>query len=106
MKLLTYVLKHTAKDNITNQKNLIEICLNEETDDLRTLFSDDKIALQIINDTEKKVFDFYNKAVKDTELLFDKYVDIFEKYKNASDNQEKRTIRKNLVMQTIKSEYF
>ncbi|MDP2396689.1 MAG: hypothetical protein Q8S84_01100 [bacterium] len=106
MKLMTYVLKHTAKDNISNQKNLIEICLKEETDDLRTLFSDDEVALEIINSTEKKVYDFYNKVVHEVELLFDKYVYIFEKYKNTSNIEEKKAIRKDLVMHTLKNEYF
>ena len=106
MKLLTYILKHKAKDNIGNQKKLIEICLNEEADDLRALFVNDTISLDIINTTEKKVFDFYNKVIHETELLFNKYSEIFKKYNNISDNDEKRVIRKNLVMETIKSEYF
>jgi hypothetical protein len=106
MKILTYLLKHKAKDDINSEKKLINICLDDEADDLRTLFSDDNIALEIINKTEKKVFDYYNKIVKETDILFEKYDEIFKLYQNSSDIDTKKALRKQVVSETINNDYF
>lgn len=106
IKLQSYVLKHRAKDNIYNEKALIEICLNEETDDLRTLFIWDQESLDIIDTVEKKVFEYYNVAVKESEDLFEKNIDLIKQYKNESNDEQKKQLRKQLAINNCKNKYF
>ena len=93
-KLLSYVKKHKAKEDINNPKRLIQICLDEQTDDLRTLFEDDKIALNIIDGVEKQVFHYYNHIVSKTRKEFNKYSNLHKKFKETNDDILKKELRK------------
>ena len=105
IKLQTYVLKHRAKDDIWNIKNLINICLDEQTDDLRTLFLSDEIILKYISETEKKVFKYYNHVVSETEKLISENSDLIEKFQNTETEEQSREYRKQLAMKNNKSKY-
>lgn len=106
VKLLSYVLKHKAKDSINNPEKLMEICLEDEADDLRALFVDDTIALDLINQTEHKVFWYYNHVVSETSKLFDEYSVIFTQYNSTEDITLRRQIRKKLAIENRENDYF
>ncbi len=106
IKLQSYVIKHKAKDDIWNIKNLIEICLNEETDDLKTLFIWDKIALKLITDIEKKVFEYHNHIISETEILLNENNKLIKKFNSNILEIEKREIRKEIAIKNKQSKYF
>ncbi len=106
IKLLSYIMKHNAKDSINNSKKLMEICLNNETDDLKSLFMDDPIAIDLIKEAEHKVFSYYNCIVAESNQLFEKYSLLFYQYNLTADINKKRAIRKEIVMQNKKNKYF
>jgi hypothetical protein len=100
------VLKHKAKDSINNPQKLMEICLEDEADDLRALFIDDIIALDLINQTEHKVFSYYNHVVAETSKLFDEYSVIFTQYNSTEDMTLRREIRKKIAIENRENDYF
>ena len=106
IKLDSYVLKHTAKDDLNNMKNLINICLEDGTDDLKCLFLWDEVALKKIDETEKKVFDYYNSVVEWAEKLLLENKELFEDYKNAETDEALREARKQVAIKNNKNQYF
>ncbi len=106
VKLQSYVLKHRAKDDIYNEKHLIDICLAEETDDLKSLFAWDQESLDIISNMEKKVSEFYNTVVHESEELFQENRELMQSFQNESDDLKKREYRKQLAIKNCKNTYF
>ena len=64
VKLNSYVELHSVKDNINNRKKLVKLALDEDLDDLRSLFSSKPEYLKIINDIEIEVFKFMNDTIE------------------------------------------
>jgi len=58
-----YMSLHHTKDSINNPRRLFESILDEAIDDLRAMFYDDVVAMQMIDEMEKKVDQVYNGMV-------------------------------------------
>jgi T4 RnlA family RNA ligase len=65
VKTKSYVAKHHSKDNVTNMKNLVQVILNDDLDDLLSLI-DDPIVTKYCENTQEIVFAKFNKMVKDS----------------------------------------
>jgi RNA ligase len=72
MKTEAYLTAHRAKDSINSPRRLFEAVLEEATDDLRTLFFDDPVALNMIEEMELKVDQIYNHAVDQVERFYER----------------------------------
>jgi T4 RnlA family RNA ligase len=66
-----YRALHFSKDSVTNPRRLYEAVLEETTDDLREMFSDDSYSLNLIEEMEQKVFKIYNHLVKTVEEYYE-----------------------------------
>lgn len=67
-----YLALHHTKDSITNPRRLFECVLEETSDDLRTLFADDKLAIRLIEEMEQKVDQLYNHVVDMIERFYER----------------------------------
>jgi T4 RnlA family RNA ligase len=67
-----YLTLHHTKDSVTNPRRLYEAVLEEATDDLRSLFYDDPIAMKLINDMETFVITIYNDIVDRVEKFYER----------------------------------
>ena len=65
-----YVSLHHSKDSINSPRRLYEVVLNEATDDLRSLFYDDLVAIAIIEEMEERVGKLYNHLVNEVETFY------------------------------------
>lgn len=63
VKTLKYLALHHTKDSINSPRRLFEAVLEEATDDMRTLFHDDKVAIKMIEEMEAFVEGKYNHMV-------------------------------------------
>ena len=64
-----YVNLHRLKDNINNNKRLVESVLEERTDDLRQLFEHDAGSIQKIADFENRYIELVGKYLHETREL-------------------------------------
>lgn len=71
IKLKSYVQLHHTKDEVNNVKRIIEMALDENLDDLRTLFVDDQNILTYISRVETEVFKLYNHIVTTVESKYE-----------------------------------
>lgn len=71
VKLKSYVQLHHTKDEVNNIKRIIEMALDENLDDLRTLFVEDENILNYISRVEQEVFNYYNHIVKTVENAYE-----------------------------------
>jgi len=71
-KTLWYLALHHTKDSINNPRRLFEAVLEDASDDLRTLFADDKVAIQQIEEMEGKVEKLYNHMVDQVERFYER----------------------------------
>ena len=67
-----YLALHHTKDSITIPRRLFETVLEEASDDLRTLFHDDELAIQMIEDMEVFVEKKYNHMVDSVERFYER----------------------------------
>jgi T4 RnlA family RNA ligase len=65
-----YLVQHRAKDSVNNPRRLFEVVLEEASDDLRTLFHDDPLAIQQISEMEELVESLYNPLVDKVESFY------------------------------------
>lgn len=65
-----YLSLHHAKDSVNNPRRLFEAILDEAIDDLRSMFFEDKIAMQLIDEMQVKVDHIYNTYVKAVEEFY------------------------------------
>ena len=65
-----YIRLHRSKDSITNPKALFAVVINEESDDLRSMFHDDGYMLSLIDDMEQSVIPKFNHMVSTVEQFF------------------------------------
>jgi len=72
VKTLKYLALHHTKDSINSPRRLFEAVLEEATDDMRTLFFDDKLALKMITDMEVFVEGKYNHMVDVVERFYER----------------------------------
>lgn len=79
-----YLVQHRAKDNVDSPRRLFEAAINETTDDLRSLFTDNQQVLDKIDKMEQFAAQIYNKTVNDVEVFVDSHRHLIE----ADDRKE------------------
>jgi RNA ligase len=67
-----YLVQHRAKDSINSPRRLFEACIEEATDDLRSLFFDDPVAIAMIEEMEKFAEHHYNHTVDQVERFYER----------------------------------
>lgn len=67
-----YLALHHTKDSINSPRRLFEAVLEEATDDMRSLFFDDKMAIKLIDDMEMFVEEKYNHMVDLVERFYER----------------------------------
>jgi RNA ligase len=67
-----YLALHHSKDSINSDRRLYEAVLNEATDDLRSLFHDDPVAIARIETMEQFVDKAYNHLVDTVERFYER----------------------------------
>lgn len=72
IKTTWYLALHRTKDNINSPRRLFEAVLEETTDDMRTLFHDDPLAIQTIQEMEDFVAEKYNHMVDTVERFYER----------------------------------
>lgn len=72
IKTTWYLALHHTKDNINSPRRLFEAVLEEATDDMKTLFHDDPLAIQTILDMEAFVEEKYNHMVDVVERFYER----------------------------------
>lgn len=72
LKNIKYVTLHQTKEAIFSDKKLFESVIEEATDDLRSLFSDDVSIIERIEEMENKVRPIYNHFVDTVESFVEK----------------------------------
>lgn len=72
LKCTAYLALHHTKDSINCPRRLYEAVLEEGTDDMRTLFHDDPLAIKMIEEMEQKVEKLYNHLVDTVERFFER----------------------------------
>jgi T4 RnlA family RNA ligase len=71
VKNLKYISLHHTKDSVNSPRRLFEAVINEATDDLRSLFSEEPYMINKINEMEKRVQPIYNHIVNTVENFYD-----------------------------------
>lgn len=74
-----YMSLHHAKDSVNNPRRLFEAILDEGIDDLRSLFHEDVVAMNIIDQMQLKVDHVYNGMVKAVESFYEAHKDLDRK---------------------------
>jgi len=72
LKCSAYVALHHSKDSINSPRRLFEAVLEEASDDLRSLFYDDPLAIKMIEDMEAFVEVKYNHLVDTVERFYER----------------------------------
>ena len=67
-----YLALHHTKDSINCPRRLYEAVLEEATDDMRSLFHDDELAIKLIGDMEEFVAIRYNHLVDTVERYYER----------------------------------
>ncbi|CAF3744461.1 unnamed protein product [Adineta steineri] len=94
-----YLLLHHTKFNCTSNKYLFECVINEQTDDLRSLFVNQDGYLQRIKDMEKKVQPIYNKIIQTVESFYEENKNLSRKdYAIKATNSNDMKIYMSLLM--------
>ncbi len=72
IKTTWYLALHHTKDNINSPRRLFEAVLEEATDDMKTLFHDDPLAIKTIEEMEAFVEKEYNHMVDTVERFYER----------------------------------
>ena len=67
-----YLVQHRAKDSINSPRRLFEACIEEATDDLRSLFFDDPLVIRMIEEMEAFAEQHYNHTVDTIERFYER----------------------------------
>jgi RNA ligase len=94
-----YLSLHRAKDSIGSNKKLFAVCINDATDDLRSLFHDDEYTLNRITEMEQIAGHAYNHLVSSVESYYDENKDLDQKSYAIKGQQELDKIGFSLAMQ-------
>lgn len=70
IKNIKYVTLHQAKESVNSPMRLFEAVIEESTDDLRSLFSNDDYVLSKITEMEQHVRPIYNHLIKNVETFY------------------------------------
>lgn len=79
IKTLAYMALHHSKDSINSPRRLFEAVLEESSDDLRSMFYDDPLAIALIEEMESFTENLVNSVVHDVEILYNTYKDLDRK---------------------------
>lgn len=79
IKTTWYLALHHTKDSINTPRRLYEAVLEEATDDMRSLFHDDPLAIKLIADMETFVEEKYNHLVDVVERFYERNKDLERK---------------------------
>lgn len=71
IKTLKYLALHHTKESINSPRRLFEAVLEEATDDMRTMFRDDEVAIKMIEEMESFVEKKYNHMVDTVERFYE-----------------------------------
>lgn len=71
IKTSAYCIAHRMKDSVNNPKALFQACLYETSDDLRSLFHDDELAMKQINAMETLVRTNFNHISSQLQKFYD-----------------------------------
>jgi hypothetical protein len=71
IKTLKYLALHHAFSNCTSAKHLFECVINEQTDDLRSLFVQKPDVLRRIEEMESKVRPIYNRLIHTVQSFYE-----------------------------------
>lgn len=71
VKNLKYISLHHTKDSVNSPKRLFEAIINEASDDLRTMFSDDPFVLKVIEEMENHIQPIYNHIISSVREFHD-----------------------------------
>ena len=74
-----YLALHHSKDSINSPRRLFEAVLEEATDDLRSLFTDDPLAIKMIEEMEAFVEEKYNHMVDTVEQFYEQNRELIRK---------------------------
>ena len=74
-----YLALHHTKDSINTPRRLYEAVLEEATDDMRSLFHDDPLAIKLIGEMEEFVEVRYNHLVDTVERFYERNKDLDRK---------------------------
>lgn len=75
-----YVSLHHAKDSVTSPRRLMEVVLQEASDDLRQMFTGDEQALNEIDNMERFVIDTVNQLIKPVDRFYAENKNLERKY--------------------------
>lgn len=67
-----YLALHHTKDSINTPRRLYEAVIEEATDDMRSLFYDDPVAIKLIDEMEQFVEKHYNHLVDTVERFYER----------------------------------
>ena len=70
IKNIKYITLHQAKESVNSPMKLFEAVIEESTDDLRSLFSNDPYVLSKIEEMEHYVRPIYNHLIKEVESFY------------------------------------
>jgi RNA ligase len=93
-----YLSLHRAKDSVNSNKRLFEVCLNDASDDLRSLFHDDAYTLGRITEMEQIVGHAYNHMVSCVEQYHSENKDLDQKSYAIKGQQELDRLHFGLAM--------
>ena len=79
IKTAWYLALHHTKDSINSPRRLFEAVLEEATDDMRSMFHDDPLAIKMIEEMEVKVDEIYNHVVDSVERFYERNKDLERK---------------------------
>lgn len=99
LKCSAYIALHHTKDSINCPRRLFEAVLEEATDDMRSLFFDDKLALKMITEMEVFVEEKYNHLVDVVERFYGENKDMVRKDYAILGQKELTKLEFGLVMQ-------
>lgn len=97
VKNLDYINKHYLKDGLDNDRRLFEAIIDEETDDLRSVFVDDPLSLKRIADMENKIMPIYNGLIAKVEAFYKENQTLPRKEYAVKANQDKE-LKKNFIV--------
>lgn len=95
-----YVLAYQSKETIKSKRRLFESIINEQSDDLRSLFYDNAVALSDITEAEKQVIPIFNRMVNVVETFYDEHKHLSKDlYEHCVQNDEAINIYRSLLLQ-------
>ena len=98
IKTLAYLSLHHAKDSINSPRRLYETVLDEASDDLRSLFAEDPLAIKQIGEMEQRVEKIYNHLVNVVETYYKDNKDLDRKSYAVKGQQELTGLQFKLAM--------